>query len=76
MGLIQIYLNGEWGQINQYNLSHSLGLHEADSICRQVGYTNAVAAITQGAASSIMSNASVTVNFHQCYTLTKYVLLM
>ena len=76
MGLVQIYLNGDWGQINQYTFNHTLGSHEADSICRQLGYTNAIATITQGAAARLMSTASVVVNFEQCYKREKYVLLM
>ena len=78
MGLVQIRLNNEWRQINQYNLSHPLGSHEADSICRQLGYTNAISSstITQRAASNVMSNASVNVSFEQCYHQQKYVLLL
>ena len=69
MGLVQIYLYGAWGGINQYNSSHPLGSYTGDSICRQLGYTNAVAgsAMTQMSASSILSNSTNVVSFNKCY---------
>ncbi len=35
-GLAQVYLNGEWGPVC------NMRKPDADSLCRQLGYTNAV----------------------------------
>ena len=73
IGLVQIYLYGGWGGINQYNSSHPLASHSADSICRQLGYTNAVAGsvMTQTSASSWLSNGTNIVSFSGCYNRTE-----
>ena len=61
MGLVQVLLNNVWAGINQYNHSHPFGTLEANSICRQVGYTNAVA-------SDVMTQHSlVNTSFDHCY---------
>ena len=72
-GLVQVHLHGDWRGINQNNLSYPLGSHEADSICRQLGYTNSAtnSAITQISASSVMSNDSNHVSFSKCYDLSE-----
>jgi hypothetical protein len=42
-GLVLIYLHKDWRGINQpKDSAYPLGSHEADSICRQLGYTGAV----------------------------------
>ena len=73
IGLVQIYLYGGWGGINQHNFSHPLGSNTANSICRQLGYTNAVAGsvMTQKSASSWLSNNTNSVSFSRCYNRTE-----
>ena len=41
-GLVQVYLHKTWRGINQRDTNYRLGTHEADSICRQLGYTSAI----------------------------------
>ena len=38
-GLVQMYLNGEWGRVCS---SDNISRNEADVICRQLGYDSAV----------------------------------
>ena len=58
-GLVQIHLYREKKGINQ-NTSQRLKTHVADSICRQLGYTNAV---TNSPATAKTTNQ----NFSNCY---------
>jgi hypothetical protein len=37
-GTVEVYLNNEWGTI----CADEIAVNEADTICRQLGYTNAV----------------------------------
>ena len=37
-GIVQVYLNSEWGNIC---FDYNYGLYEADVICHQLGYTGA-----------------------------------
>ena len=37
-GLVQMYLNGEWGRVCSDNITS----YEANVICRQLGYDSAV----------------------------------
>ena len=38
-GLVTIYHNGFWGSINQKSIQVPFGQFEADSVCRQLGFT-------------------------------------
>ena len=65
-GVAQLYLKvhgGGWGGVNQHNMSVPLGSYEADSICRQLGYTNAVASYTMTVESV---NATQPLDFGPC----------
>lgn len=41
-GLVLINMYGQWRGLNQNSSYPRLGSHEANSICRQLGYTHAV----------------------------------
>lgn len=35
-GLLEVYCNGEWGTV----CDHTFGIHDANAVCQQLGYTN------------------------------------
>ena len=59
-GLVLIWTYQEWRGINQNSSSFPLSSHVADSICRQLGFTNAVV-------NSAVTLNSTSLNYSHCY---------
>ena len=67
-GLVRIWAYNEWRGINQNSSKSPLGSHVADSICRQLGYTNAVM-------NSAMTLNSTTLSYSHCYYI-RYIIFI
>ena len=62
-GLVLISFHNEWRGINQQNPGYPLGSREADSICKQLGYTGAVV-------NSAKPWNATSENYNSCYSGT------
>lgn len=61
-GLITMFLKNTWRGLNQPNGSAVLGTNEADTICRQLGYTGAI----PGSAITRRAYESPEITFEHC----------
>ena len=66
MGLVLIFLHNEWGAINERNIETSLRTYRANSICRQLGYSQAVPDSTL-----TVEGASARYTYDTCQSLVK-----